>query len=236
MAVYGYVRVSTDRQADEGESLGVQERTIAGYAMMHGMTIDHVYVERVSGAKPIGQRPEGAKLLGILQPGDVVIAAKLDRLFRSALDALEVHAQFIKRGIGLHLIDLGGDIANGLSKLFYTIAVAFAEAERDRIRERVLGTKADQRKRGRFLGGTAPFGWQVGEDGGLIEVPEQQAVIQKLVKLRREGLSLRAIAAKIGGTVSHVTVKNILSQAGVPAYRSISRLVEGAYCPSIMLR
>jgi DNA invertase Pin-like site-specific DNA recombinase len=109
MAVYAYVRVSTDRQADEGESLGVQERTITGYAMMHGMTIDHVYVERgVSGAKPIGQRPEGGKLLANLQAGDVVIAAKLDRLFRSALDALEVHAQFTKRGIGLHLIDRSG--------------------------------------------------------------------------------------------------------------------------------
>jgi putative DNA-invertase from lambdoid prophage Rac len=214
MTVYAYVRVSTDRQADEGESLGVQERTIAGYAMMHGLTVDRIFVERgVSGAKPIGQRPEGAKLLGVLEHGDVVIAAKLDRLFRSALDALEVHAQFIKRGIGVHLIDLGGDIANGLSKLFYTIAVAFAEAERDRIRERVLGTKADQKKRGRFLGGTAPFGWQVGEDGALIEVPEQQAAIQHILELRRDGLSLRAIAAKIGGAVSHVTVKSIITNA-----------------------
>ena len=115
--------------------------------------------------------------------------------------------------IGLHLIDLGGDIANGLSKLFYTIAVAFAEAERDRIRERVLGTKADQKKRGRFLGGTAPFGWNVGENGALIEVSEQQDVIRQIIELRREGLSLRAIAEKIGGTISHVTVKNILSNA-----------------------
>jgi putative DNA-invertase from lambdoid prophage Rac len=214
MAVYAYVRVSTDRQAEEGESLGVQERTIAGYAMMHGMAVDRTFVERgVSGAKPIAQRPEGAKLLETLQPGDVVIAAKLDRLFRSALDALEVHAQFIKRGIGLHLIDLGGDIANGLSKLFYTIAVAFAEAERDRIRERVLGSKADQKKRGRFLGGTAPFGWRVVADGALVEVPEQQATIRKIRQLRQDGLSLRAIAGRIGGAVSHVTVKSILFAA-----------------------
>src|SRR5215469_6517355 len=177
------------------------------------MTVYRFFVERgVSGAKPIGQRPEGSKLLSVLQHGDVVIAAKLDRLFRSALDALEVHSQFIKRGIELHLIDLGGDIANGLSKLFYTIAVAFAEAERDRIRERVLGTKADQKKRGRFLGGTVPFGWHIGEDGALFEVPEQQAVIQDIIELRSQGLSLRAIAAKVGG-VSHVTVRGILSNA-----------------------
>jgi hypothetical protein len=73
-------------------------------------------------------------------------------------------------------------------------------------------TKADQK--GRFLGGTAPFGWQVSKDGALIEIPEQQAVIQQIIELRREGLSLRAIATRIGGAVSHVTVKNILSQAG----------------------
>jgi hypothetical protein len=70
--------------------------------------------------------------------------------------------------------------------------------------------KSDQRKRNRFLGGTVPFGWHVGEDGALIEVPEQPAVIRHIVELRREGLSLSAIAAKIGGAVSHVTVRNIL--------------------------
>jgi DNA invertase Pin-like site-specific DNA recombinase len=93
VAIFAYARVSTDRQADEGESLLVQERTIAGYAMMHGMTVDRTFIERgVSGAKPISQRPEGAKLLDVLQTGDVVMAAKLDRMFRSALDALEVHS------------------------------------------------------------------------------------------------------------------------------------------------
>jgi hypothetical protein len=60
----------------------------------------------------------------------------------------------------LHLLDLGGDIAgNGLSKLFLTIAAAFAEAERDRIRERISQVKADQKARGRFLGYT-PRGWE----------------------------------------------------------------------------
>jgi len=53
----------------------------------------------------------------------------------------------------LHLLDLGGDIAgNGLSKLFLTIAAAFAEAERDRIRERITNVKQDRKARGRGLG------------------------------------------------------------------------------------
>jgi DNA invertase Pin-like site-specific DNA recombinase len=90
MAVYGYVRVSTDRQAEDGESLGTQKRIIEGYAMMNGLTLDSIFVERgVSGSKPIGERPEGARLLATLNAGDVVITPKLDRMFRSALNALD---------------------------------------------------------------------------------------------------------------------------------------------------
>jgi hypothetical protein len=64
------------------------------------------------------------------------------------------------RGIALHLLDLGGDISgNGLSKLSLTIAAAFAEAERHRIRERIGQVKADQKARGRNLGGKVPFGY-----------------------------------------------------------------------------
>ena len=139
MAVYGYVRVSTARQANEGESLDVQRRQIEGYALMHGLTLADVLVEEgVSGSVPVEERPVGGPLFAKLQRGDIVIAAKLDRLFRSALDALKVVENLKTRGVKLHLLDLGGDIAgNGLSKLFLTIAAAFAEAERDRIRERI---------------------------------------------------------------------------------------------------
>ena len=133
MAVYGYCRVSTARQASEGESLEVQQRQIEGYALMHGLTLAGVLVEEgVSGSVPVEERPVGGPLFAQLQRGDIVIAAKLDRLFRSALDALKVVENLKTRGVKLHLLDLGGDIAgNGLSKLFLTIAAAFAEAERD---------------------------------------------------------------------------------------------------------
>jgi len=133
MSVYGYCRVSTDRQANEGESLGVQERQLQGYVTMQGMKLDKVFVERgVSGSIPLADRPEGAAMLAALQPGDVVVSPKLDRVFRSALDALHQTKALRERGVSLHLLDLGGDIAgNGLSRLFMTIAAAFAELERD---------------------------------------------------------------------------------------------------------
>jgi putative DNA-invertase from lambdoid prophage Rac len=220
MAVYGYVRVSTLAQAEEGESLDVQRRQIDGYAMMRGLRVEQVFVERgVSGSKPVQERPEGAKLLATLRPGDVVITAKLDRMFRSALDALDVLGKLQKEGISLHMVDLGGDVTgNGISKLVFTILSAVAEAERDRIRERVRDVKRDQKTRGRYLGGVRPFGFEIGEAGELVEVPAEQAAIRTMVKLHRQGLALRPIAEEVerrhGTRLSHMAVKRILADAG----------------------
>lgn len=216
MAVYGYARVSTGRQASEGESLDVQRRMIEGYAHMHGLDLDRVIVEEgVSGSIPLDQRPAGGDMLAKLNDGDIVIAAKLDRCFRSALDALTVVEQLKQRGVKLHLLDLGGDIAgNGLSKLFLTIAAAFAEAERDRIRERVSQSKADQRQRGRYLGGRRPFGWQIDSDGALVEDAAEQEMIAEMVDMRAAGLALRKIAtaaAERGFQLSHEAVKKIVA-------------------------
>ncbi len=199
MATYGYCRVSTAAQASEGESLDVQRRQLEGWAHMQGQPLDAVFVERgVSGSVPLVQRPEGARLWAGLRRGDTVVAAKLDRLFRSALDALQAVADLKERGVSLVLLDLGGDISgNGLSKLFLTIAAAFAEAERDRIRERVAQVKRDQRQRGRYLGGRVPYGFRVGEGGALEPVPEQQAAIRRAGELRAGGAPLRAIRAAL---------------------------------------
>src|ERR1019366_1751195 len=77
MAVFGYVRVSTMRQAEDGESLDVQERTIAGYAMMHGLKLTETFVEGgVSGSVPLAERAQGKAMLTALKAGDVVITAK----------------------------------------------------------------------------------------------------------------------------------------------------------------
>jgi putative DNA-invertase from lambdoid prophage Rac len=218
MAIYGYTRVSTVRQAEDGESLDVQQRTLKGYALMHGLAVDQVFVERgVSGSKPLGERPEGAALLAVLKAGDAIITPKLDRMFRSALDALDVLGRLKGRDVALHMIDLGGDVTgNGISKLVFTILSAVAEAERDRIRERVATVKADQRARGRYLGGIVPFGWRLGDAGDLVESPEQQQAIGRMKRLRAAGMSLRAIASEMAGAghrLSHEGVKKIIGAA-----------------------
>jgi putative DNA-invertase from lambdoid prophage Rac len=220
MATFGYCRVSTARQANEGESLDVQRRQIEGYTLMHGLALDGIVIEEgVSGSVPVVERPAAGPLFAKLSKGDVVIAPKLDRLFRSALDALKVVEDLRKRGVALHLLDLGGDISgNGLSKLFLTIAAAFAEAERDRIRERIGQVKADQKARGRYLGGKVPFGFRRGDDGDLVPHEGEQEAISEIVDLRTQGKPLRAIADAVrvkGIKISHEGVAGVLRAAGV---------------------
>ncbi|WP_419693196.1 recombinase family protein [Mesorhizobium muleiense] len=219
MTVYAYTRVSTIAQPDDGESLGVQRRQIDGYAMQHDLAVETHFVERgVSGSLPLAERPQGKLLFAALKPGDIVITPKLDRMFRSALNALDVLAQLKAGGVSLHMIDLGGDVTgNGISKLVFTILSAVAEAERDRTRERIAQVKADQRERSRFLGGTRPFGYQIAADGELVEDAGEQKAIARMCELRGHGLSLRAIAEALaddGIALSHVAVKKVLERNG----------------------
>lgn len=216
MSVYGYVRVSTKQQAEDGLSLEAQQRQIEGYAMMQGLQIDEIFVERaVSGWKALDTRPQGKLLIERLSKGDVILCSKLDRMFRSARDALVVSDELKKQGVSLHLIDLGGDVTgNGVSKVFFTIVAAFAEFERDRIAERISDVKSNEREKGRFLGGSRPFGYSVNKEGNLIPNEDEQILIQDVVKFRNEGKSLRYIAEAVSSEVikiSHVTVRRILN-------------------------
>jgi DNA invertase Pin-like site-specific DNA recombinase len=214
--VYGYARVSTFAQASDGESLDVQQRTIAGYAQMHGFSLDQMFVERgVSGSRPLAERPEGARLLALAKPGDIIITAKLDRMFRSAVDALDTLGKLKQRRVNLHMIDLGGDTTgNGISKLVFTILAAVAEAERERTRERITEVKQDQRRRGRHLGGSVPFGFSVADDGMLVPDPAQQRAIRRAKVLRANGCTLRGIRddlARRGHNVSHVLIARLVA-------------------------
>lgn len=219
MATYGYARVSTATQADEGQSLIAQERQVRAYAELHGLPLATVFIERgVSGSTPLGERGEGARLLTLAKPGDAIVTPKLDRMFRSALDALGTMAALRDRGVSLHMIDLGGDVTgNGVAKLVFTILAAVAEAERDRIRERIADVKRDQKARGRYLGGAAPFGFAIGADGELRPDSDQQAAIQHALSKKAAGASLRTIAAELraaGHPLSHVAVGRVLRDHG----------------------
>jgi DNA invertase Pin-like site-specific DNA recombinase len=212
MKVFGYVRVSTFEQASKGDSLETQRAKITGYAMMQGWEIAEVFVEGgVSGSVPLADRPEGAKLLGAVGKGDMIITPKLDRMFRSAADALGTLEELKAQGVGLVMIDLGGDVTgNGISKLVFTILSAVAENERDRIRERIREVKRHLASQGIYGGGKPPYGFDV-VDGRLVENPEQQKALQEMKAMRKGGASLRDIGTPFG--LKPMSVKRILDRS-----------------------
>jgi DNA invertase Pin-like site-specific DNA recombinase len=197
----------------------VQQRKIEGRALELGQQITRVYVERgVSGSKPLEDRPQGRLLLAAVKPGDTVIASKLDRMFRSATDALRVLERFKRQRVSLVLLDMGGDVTgDGITRLVFTILSAVAAFERERIQERIREAKADQRRRLRHLGGSRPFGYKVAPDGDLEPVEREQQAIRRMVTMAGKGASLRAIAgdaaSRYGLEVSHMAVKRVLRDA-----------------------
>jgi DNA invertase Pin-like site-specific DNA recombinase len=221
---FAYCRVSSDEQVENGQSLAVQEQQLRGWAMQHDRQIAAVYVEPgISSGIAFQERPEGGKLWGELRKGDVLVAAKLDRMFRSASDCLAVVEAFKARGISLFLLDLNGgadDVSgNGIARLFLTIVSAFAEFERDRIGERIRATKRAQKARGEYLGGVTPFGWTYDAERKLVEVPEQQRAIKRIHRLAGQGLSPYKISADLaerGVKLSHVTVRKIIAARATP--------------------
>ena len=226
--VYGYARVSTEGQASSGLGLEEQIRRIEGRAMENGWTLEHIFVDAgVSGSIALAARPEGAKLLQVLRPGDQVIAAKLDRVFRSALDALETIEAFKRRKISLWLLDLGGDCSgNGISELVLTIMSAVAQFERARIGERIADAKAAMRHNGLHQGGTRPFGFRRGASVGpgktykLVEDEDEQAAIATIKTMRASGASLMAIRDTLrarGFRISHESVRKILARSAETA-------------------
>jgi len=232
--VFGYVRVSTAEQANAGLSLETQQQQITGYAMIKGWTIAEFFIEAgVSGSVPLADRPEGQRLLTTLQPGDTVITAKLDRAFRSAADALGTLEQLKEDRIGLHMIDLGGDVTgNGISKLVFTILSAVAENERDRIRERVREAKRHRVAQRLFNGGKRPFGFDiVGERPDLRLVPnaQEQAALERARALRDEGKSYRDIA---DAWVSELGMRKIDAKS---IQRMLSRRAENRLATGLLL-
>ena len=217
MKVFGYCRVSTAEQASNGDSLETQKQHITGYAMMKGWTVSGFFVETgVSGSVPLADRPEGQRLLTAVARDDVIVAAKLDRMFRSSDDALATLKGLKAEGIALHLIDLGGDvIGNGIGKLVFTILAAVAESERDRIRERIRDVKRHLASQGVYGGGKRPFGFDL-VDGRVVPNRTEQDTIRRMIEMRTAGASYRAICSATG-IADPKTAKRILERQQIQA-------------------
>ena len=202
MTVYGYVRVSTIQQANEGDSLEAQIKQVTSYALSRGLNLEEscVFVEKgVSGGLEFNSRPEGSKLLEVIKPSDVLIFPKLDRGFRNTRDALNTLHLLKERNCSVHSIDLGGDVTgNGVGAIIFTILSAFASFERERIASRISEVKQMRKSQGYFVGGRRGFGFNV-KDGKKIPNIKEQNLIAVMKEKKAKGESMLAIHKWLNG-------------------------------------
>lgn len=196
----GYVRVSTEEQAEKGISLEAQEAMIADYCKREGVELVRIYHDPgVSGGKPLGQRPEGGDLVEALEGGEVqgIVATRLDRLFRSVSDCALRTEKWREHGVELHLLDVNVDTSTPMGEAFVGIAAVFAQLERQQARARIREAMARKRAKGERLG-NIPYGKRLGTDGKTLEDDEvEQEVIQAILELHDNGLSLKSIADEL---------------------------------------
>ena len=223
--IHGYIRVSTEGQAREDRSsLDDQERRIRAIASLRDdprslAPPDEPTIWRdagVSGALALARRPAGAALLAALSPGDVVVAAKLDRLFRNAEDALAQSRSWRERSVDLILADMGTEsvTTSSTGRLYFGMLAQFAEFERERIAERIRDGRTAKRARGGFVGGRPPTGFEIygaGRTAMLVSNDREQSMIELAQWLANDDNS----PTRIAETLNSIGFR---SRAGTPLH------------------
>ena len=198
MIAVGYVRVSTERQADHGVSLEAQEAKIRAMVTVQGADLLEVVVDGGESAKSLN-RPGLQRLLSIVNSGKVeaVIVAKLDRMTRSVKDLCGLLELFEKRKVALISVAESLDTGSAAGRLVITIMGAVSQWEREAIGERTKDALRYKRINGQRVGNIG-FGYRLAADGRLLEPePIEQAALAALRELREQGLSLRVTAAQL---------------------------------------
>jgi len=212
MKVVGYVRVSTEGQADGGVSLDAQRAKLAAYCI--ALDLDLVAVEADAGvsAKTL-DRPALDRALAMLRSGDAaaLLVCKLDRLTRSVRDlGALVDTYFAGGKFALLSVADAIDTRSAAGRLVLNVLTSVAQWEREATAERTRDALAHLRASGVQLGGAA-LGWRHTEavdDNGrrIIEAVEVEArAVARIIELRAAGHSLRAIVSSL--TVEGHTTK-----------------------------
>ena len=200
-----YIRVSSQRQVDEGNSLEAQKRRIIQLAQFKGISIapeDFLIEKGVSAGIPLWERPMGRVLRRKLLSGEYsnLIAMKLDRLFRITTDMLLTVQEVEDMGVRLLIADLGGeaiDTSTSTGRFMLTIFGGIAEMERGLISERTQeGMNQLKAQNKRFT--ESIFGWDVNEDGMLEPNWYEQDLIDWMDwQIEDNGMSAAAVARSL---------------------------------------
>ena len=194
----GYIRVSTDKQADHGVSLDAQAEKIRAMATVQGVDLIEVIVDGGESAKTL-HRPGMDKLLALVDAKRVqtVIVAKLDRLTRSVRDLGDLLDRFQRKGVSLCSVGESLDTATAAGRLVLNVMASVSQWEREAIGERTREALRHKRAQGQRAG-NVPFGFGLADDGKtLVLDQDEQQTLEIIRDCRAARLPLRDIADEL---------------------------------------
>lgn len=196
-----YIRVSTEEQATFGYSLDAQRQRLEEEQARRGWRCAGWYVEEGRSAKNTN-RPELRRMLSELQPGEIVMVLKLDRLTRSVRDLDELLRTFEEKKVLFQSASENFETVTASGRLFVRLVAEIAQWEREVIAERSAMGKRQKVENGEWQGGPVPFGYLAAPSGKmkgkkellkLIPDPETAHLVAEVFDLYRSGLGVRAI-------------------------------------------
>lgn len=221
--VFGYCRVSSNQQVEDGVSLDAQKAKIEAWCVMNGMELAGVFVDAGISGKRADNRPEFQKALAaVTKSRGVLVVYSLSRLARNTRDTITISETLSKAGADLVSVSEKIDTTSAAGKMVFQMLAVLAEFERNQISERTKMALQFKKSEGKRVG-QVPFGFQVAEDGeSLVPNEREQAIIELMVVLRESGLSYSKISGilnrkqvptkEAGGKWGSATVLRILSR------------------------
>jgi DNA invertase Pin-like site-specific DNA recombinase len=216
--VVAYLRVSTDRQAEQGTGLDVQADAIERWAKVGGHEVVEWYRdEAVSGTMAFEERVALGAALEALKAGTAggLVVYRLDRLARDLVIQEQLLAELRRLGATLFSTSaaenelLVDDPDDPTRKLVRQVLGAVSEFERSMITLRMRTGRQRKAEQGGYAYGAPPFGQAAASRSLRVDDAEQE-VVELIGRLREEGQSLRAIA-------------RTLDETGVPSKRGAAR-------------
>ena len=196
-----YIRVSTDAQFEEGYSVDAQKDMLEGYCRSRGWKDYEFYIDGGFTGSNI-DRPEMKQLIEDAKAGLIsqVVVYKLDRLSRSQKDTLYlIEDVFNPAEVGFTSLNENMDTGTPMGRAMLGIMSAFAQLERETIRERTRMGMKERVRGGLWMGGgRPPFGYDYDRARGVLTPNGDAETVRLVYRLYLDGLSTARIAGMTG--------------------------------------
>lgn len=195
-----YVRVSTERQVQEGYSISAQKENLTNFAKGHDFKVYDIYADEGISGKSIEGRPDVKRLIKDIKGGkiDVVLLQRFDRLTRSISDTQEFIDLFKEFNVDVWSISDGGivDITSSNGRFMALLKGLFGQHERELTAERIKDAFGRKAREGYTLCcGCTPYGYRREKGNKVIIIKQDEAkVVRRIFKMYVEGATFTSIA------------------------------------------